>query len=230
MNIATWNVERLKHKRQLKEILSECEKINPDIFVLTETDRQIDLNYKYKIHTPILSKLNPDYYKDMENRVSIFTNYKIVRQYPTFDEYTSLCVELETEKGNLILYGTIIGIFGNREKSFKEDLLKQAEDFKKLSGEKNFCVCGDFNCSFADSWYFTKFGRDTLLETFSDCEIELLTKNQAKCIDHIAISKKFLSNAEVKIEEWNFDKILSDHKGISAELISPRKTREMKNL
>ena len=41
MKIATWNVERLKKKKYLPEIISEIEKINADILVLTETDSQI---------------------------------------------------------------------------------------------------------------------------------------------------------------------------------------------
>ena len=40
MKIATWNVERLKHKRSLNEIISVCEQIQADILVLTETDER----------------------------------------------------------------------------------------------------------------------------------------------------------------------------------------------
>ena len=41
MKIATWNIERLKKKKYLSEILSEIEKIDADILVLTETDSRI---------------------------------------------------------------------------------------------------------------------------------------------------------------------------------------------
>lgn len=46
MRIATWNVERLKHKRELEKIKNICDELNADIFVLTETDEQIKLDYK----------------------------------------------------------------------------------------------------------------------------------------------------------------------------------------
>jgi len=214
LRIATWNVERLKHKREIEKIKNICDDLNADIFILTETDEQIKLNHKNCFQTEKISDKN---YKITERRVSIFTNYNSVKIYPTFDKFTSICVELETERGNLLVYGTIIGISGNRNKNFKIDLLKQLEDFKILSA-KNICVAGDFNCSFADNYYFTNFGRNNLLQTFSELEIELLTKNCAECIDHVAISKNFLSNRKFKFAEWNFDKKLSDHKGIFVDL------------
>ena len=214
LRIATWNVERLKHKRELEKIKNICEELNADIFVLTETDAQIKLNHKNYFQTLQLDK---NYYKSTENRVTIFTNYNPIKIYRTYDKFTAICVELETEFGNLLVYGTIIGIFGNRNKNFKIDLLKQIEDFNILS-EKNICVVGDYNLSFADNYYFTNFGRDTLLKNFAELKIEILTKNCAECIDHIAISKNFLSNRKFNFSEWNLEKNLSDHKGIFVDI------------
>lgn len=215
MRIATWNVERLKHKSNLEKIKNICNELNADIFVLTETDEQINLNHKNFFQTPKFHDKN--FYKITDNRVTIFTNYNFVKTYSTFDKFTAICIELETEFGNLLVYGTIIGIFGNRNKNFKIDLLKQIEDFKILS-EKNICIVGDFNLSFADNYYFTNFGRNNLLQTFSALNIEILTKNCAECIDHIAISKNFLMNKKFTCSEWNFDKKLSDHKGIFVDI------------
>ena len=39
MRIATWNVERLKHKNELERITECCIRESADILVLTETDR-----------------------------------------------------------------------------------------------------------------------------------------------------------------------------------------------
>ena len=41
MKIATWNVERLRHKKQLDQIQGLCDGIHADILVLTETDKPI---------------------------------------------------------------------------------------------------------------------------------------------------------------------------------------------
>jgi hypothetical protein len=87
-----------------------------------------------------------------------------------------------------------------------------------LSKEKNFCLIGDYNISFADNYYFTHNGRNELNKVFKEYELNLLTKDISECIDHIAISENFMTNLEAEIGEWNFDKKLSDHKGINVEL------------
>lgn len=219
MKIATWNVERLKKQSKLDKINALIEEINADILVLTETDIRIKpLSFKNRIDTPKLTEIVPKYYAETENRISIFTNYEIVEQFETYDKYTSLCVELKTEIGNLKVYGTIIGIYGNRNKTFKTDLKKQIDDFERLAQANNFCLIGDFNISFSDNYYFTHFGRDELNKSFGNNHLELVTRQKKECIDHIAISKKFIKNAEMEIIEWNESKTLSDHKGIYLNL------------
>ena len=219
MKIATWNVERLKHKSKLDRIHFLIDELNADILVLTETDERIKpSNFKYRIDTPKLTEIEPEYYVETENRISIFTNYEIVKQFETYDKYTSLCVELKTEFGNLKVYGTIIGIYGNRNENFNIDLTKQIEDFENLSKENNLCVIGDYNISFADNYYFTNFGRDELNKSFDKNNLELVTRPKEQCIDHVAISKSFIENTQKEIVEWNEDKKLADHKGIYIEL------------
>ena len=143
------------------------------------------------------------------------TNYKCVKQHVTYDKYTSICVELETERGNLIVYGTIIGIYGNRHPSFSQDLSQQLIDIRRLStGDRNICICGDFNCTFSDNYYYTKAGREAIRQSFTENRIDLLTESRSECIDHIALSRNFLDGSVIQIEEWNYDKMLSDHKGI----------------
>lgn len=216
MKIATWNVERLRHKKLLGEMMNSIDEVNADILVLTETDKRLHPRYRFCYETPRIESQKPDTYTPTENRVSIHTNYPCVRQHSTYDEDTALCVELETEKGNLIVYGTIIGIYGNRHQTFMPDLLKQIDDLCRLSRLGTaICFCGDFNCSFKDNYYFTAAGRETILNGLTDCGLYLLTVNQPECIDHIALTKGFVGKAEVKIEEWNQTKSLSDHKGIA---------------
>ncbi len=219
MKIATWNVERLKHKSNLEQINSIIDDLGVDILVLTETDERIKpANFKNRIDTPKLTEIDAKNYIETENRISIFTNYEIVEQFETYDKYTSLCVELKTNFGNLKVYGTIIGIFGNRNENFNIDLNKQIEDFEKLSISDNLCVIGDYNISFADNYYFTNFGRDELNKSFNNNNIELITRQRTECIDHIALSKKFIENAEIELIEWNMDYKLSDHKGMYMKL------------
>ena len=219
MKIATWNIERLKHRSKLEAITDILQEIDAGILILTETDTQVRLNnYTRCFSTPNLAEIAPKYYRDTETRVSIFTNYKLIRSFETYDKYTSLCVELETERGNLIVYGTIIGIYGNRHKNFSEDLHSQLADIEKLSKNRNFCFAGDYNVSFADNYYFVKAGRDALNKIFVDNDMELLTKDRKECIDHIAVSKPFAAFFDIEVCEWNHDKSLSDHKGIYVDM------------
>ncbi len=221
MRIATWNVERLKHHKDLKALLQCCEEARADILVLTETDCRMKPPYRYCYQTPPLTEVQPDYaYKETENRVSIYTNYPCIRQYQTYDDHTAICVELETEEGSLLVYGTIMGVSGNRRSSFKEDVVKQAADFRRLTSEgRALCVCGDYNLSFADNYYYTKFGRETIQQVFDECRIRLLTAEVPECIDHIAVSEGWAVGKTVRIREWNEDRRLSDHKGILAEMV-----------
>lgn len=218
MRIATWNVERLKHKSELPSILNYCMRTKADILVLTETDRQIQPNYKFCFDTLSANNVIPELYRDTENRVSIYTNYELIKRYETYDRYTAVCVELKTERGNLIIYGTIMGIFGNREKSYALDLKRQMEDMQRLSALGSICVVGDYNCSFEDDYYYTKNGRDIIVDGFRDMEVTVLTGKQLECIDHIAVSENYLVGSKVQVSEWNLDKSLSDHKGIMAEV------------
>lgn len=218
MRIATWNVERLKHYQEKDLMLSEIEKASADILVLTETDIRLMPDFPHYYQTPLLAGLQPIYYADTENRVSVFSKYECLGHYETYDKNTAICVELATDRGNLLVYGTIIGITGNRRPDFIPDLKAQMEDVRRLTSEgHNICVIGDYNLSFSDGCYYTKEGRKLVEDTFSECGISILTRDRAECIDHIAVSDSFADKV-ISVDEWNYDKKLSDHKGIVIEI------------
>jgi len=217
MRIATWNIERLKNKSKLPLIIAEIEQVNADILVLTETDARIKLMYDFSFSTVQPNDMNN--YHPTETRVTIYTKYEIVKYYDTFDKHTAICAELKTEIGDLIVYGTIIGIYGNRHKNFMQDLFYQVNDIKCLAKNNNLCIIGDFNCSFTDNYYFTKKGRAALEDMFLNSGIKLITRTQPECVDHIAISNRIIANLTTEVKEWNLEKKLSDHKGIAVDLI-----------
>ncbi len=219
MKIATWNVERLKKKKYLPEILSEIEKIDADILILTETDSQIlPENYLYKTETKPLILVN-SLAKITENRVTIFSKFPIVVVFETYDHFATCSAEIETPFGKLVVYGTIVGVLGNRSQQFIPDLKKQMMDLQKFS-DKSICFVGDFNCSFSDNYYFTNEGRNLFNEHFKSLNLKNITAKIPENIDHIVISEKFIERFKIKISEFNLDKKLSDHKGIIAELIT----------
>ena len=108
MRIATWNVERLKHINCMGKIQDLCLAAKADIFVLTETDERLSLDYDYSCKTLPAKQVIGKLYAETENRVTIFSKYPIVKQHESYDPYTALCAEVETDRGNLIVYGTIM--------------------------------------------------------------------------------------------------------------------------
>lgn len=213
MKIATWNLERVvKNSTKSLTIIEILKNLNADILILTETNEFIDLGEKYNIlHS---TKLTETLYKEGETRVSIYSKYKILAQTETFNSETTICPTLSTPFGKLAVYGTIIGIFGNRNENFTTDLDKQLLDFEKISLQENICIAGDFNISFVDNYYFTETGRQKLNLAFENLHLRNLTKNIAENIDHIVLTEKFIENCNFETETWNLDKKLSDHIGV----------------
>ena len=221
MKIATWNIERpTPNGKKSPAIVSYLKKLNADILVLTETNEFIDLGTEYKVlHTEIFSG---EFYKTGDRQVSIFSKYPIVKQIPTFRANTSLCLGLDTPYGELIVYGTIIGNFGNGGDQFKLDLEKQLADFKRIGTTQNFCIAGDLNISFSDDIYFTIDGREKLTSYFEELGMKLMTEQIIKNIDHIVLTKKFITNKKILTGFWNDTENkatrLSDHKGVFVEI------------
>jgi len=218
MKIATWNIDRLKSLSKSSGIIRNLKEIDADILILTEYNKLLHLPYyQYKVETNKI--LDNQYnYKETETRVAIFSKFPIRQIFKTYDNQTSCCAEFETDFGNLIVYGTIVGIVGNSDKNFKADLIKQTEDIESLSKLGSFCYSGDLNISFSDNYYFTQFGREKFLESFRNNRLTNLTGNLKENIDHIIISEDFIKNLNHEISEWNTSKNLSDHKGVLLEL------------
>jgi endonuclease/exonuclease/phosphatase family metal-dependent hydrolase len=222
MKIATWNIERLIKRKEI-EVVETITSINADIIVLTETSARINLSniYKYHWHTKELTQekvFEEGFYKADENRVTIWSKFPGYREIETFNNFTSICQEIETSLGNIIIYGTIIGIEGNRNKSFLPDLKCQLKDFNRLSQELNLCIIGDLNITFGDGEYFTKEGRTLLVDNFNKNKLINLTADVPKNIDHIILSRLLLEQKSINWLIWNGNKILSDHIGVMIEI------------
>ncbi|MEZ4935964.1 MAG: hypothetical protein R2799_00060 [Crocinitomicaceae bacterium] len=153
MKIATWNLERLI-KNKNEAVLAKIKEIDADIFVLTETNSTISLEDYNSVCTETLSKGQDGIaYKERENRESIWTKYPILKSYETYDRFTSVCADIETPLGVLTVYGTIIGVFANKQPRFDEDLFGQIEDFNRIFPGKQVCIIGDLNIMFSGFAY-----------------------------------------------------------------------------
>lgn len=220
MKIINFNIERLLILSKLKPVIELIKSYDADIIVLTETNSKlIDLGENYFAqHSKPLSKNqdNVNFYREGENRVSIYSKYPIKSRIQTADEFTSLAIELETSFGKLIIYGTIIGIFGySRNKDrFVKDFNEQESDFNKIFANENVCLVGDLNISLSGWIYPSKEYRENLNNIINQFDLDKSTGNLDDNIDHILISKGFIKNREIQVEKFNVDKKLSDHIGI----------------
>ena len=164
MKIVTWNLERLQ-KNKNEAILSKLTELDADILILTETDSRINLGENYSSFSTqnLFDGFDGIKYRNSENRVTIWTKFNVEKQHKTYDNYTSVCVEIQTAFGPLNVYGTIIGVFGGKGERFKDDMKSQSSDFEKLSG--NICIAGDFNIALSGFAYPSYKARNHIKET-----------------------------------------------------------------
>lgn len=214
MKIATWNVARpTKNSKRVPLILDHLKSVDADILILTETNEMLDLGNQYNFFHS--TKPQETFYTDGEKRVSIYSKYKSTGQIETFRSDTSICINFDTPLGNLAVYGTIIGINGNKRKNFITDLEEQLFDFERIAKTNNLCIGGDLNMTFTDNYYFTIDGRAKLNKAFDELSLTNLTADIPENIDHIILPNKFFNTKE-GVGTWNnpVDKKLSDHKGV----------------
>ncbi len=220
MKIATWNLQRLKHKRKLTDIVELLLLIDADILVLTETDERIQLpRYPHQITTVPYFAFNNMHYESTERAIKIYSKYPIVKQLKTFNAHTTIAVEIAVAAQHIVLYGTIMGMQGNQHKSYQTEVDKQLEDFNTLAPLYNLCIVGDYNCSFSDNYYFSKNGREQLLQAFATNNLTITTQAATDTIDHITIANNLLTNTSISLQEFNEKKDKSDHKGIAVTLV-----------
>ncbi len=213
MRIATWNLERLI-KRKTELVLDKLVDINADILVLTETNSIIQLENYTCISTDILpTDFDNIKYAAGENRVSILTKYKTTTRHTTFDSFTTVCTDIETPFGQLAVYGSIIGVFANRQPRFDNDLYGQLADFGKIFPGRQVCFAGDLNVTFSGRPWPSNKARQTLVDAFDKFGLSNATANIADTVDHIILSKDYIHNKHLEIETWDTDKKLSDHVG-----------------
>lgn len=217
MRIATWNIERLKHASKMDKIREEIWWQQANVMVLTEADTRLELpQYPYKAETEPLPQ---PYYRPTERRVIIHSMHPILGLCETYDPQTACCALLETPRGIIAFYGTIVGIHGNRRASFMQDLKEQVKDWERISATYPLCIVGDLNMTFRDNYYYTKEGRKIMETAFTECNMKCVTGILDETIDHIVLSRSLLPEEQTLSEfegcgTWNNDKALSDHKGV----------------
>lgn len=220
MKILSWNLERPK-KNQLAKI-NQIEKLvkdeNADIIIVTESNRCIDFGQEYfKLHTDSLpSYLDNQNYSEGENRVSIYSKFPLKKQISTYDPFTAVCGLAETNFGELVIYGSVIGSFGGKGFHFENDLEQQKKDIQNLHG--NICYSGDFNISFSGWKYPSQKVIEDTKYFFNAQNLEIITENNKDSAIHAVLNKDFLQDKVYITRMIEIDRKISDHNLIICEI------------
>lgn len=236
MRIATWNLERPKTNGQAKNsrrIEKICE-VDADLWVLTETSSAIALTG----YESLASGREAGYHSEGENFATIWSRWPILRSLPTFDPSFTVCAEVKSPLGPMVVFGTIITYANDKGSSgaarrweeHKKSIAAHADDWcrlRKKFPDHLFCVAGDFNQSRDGSgWYedaeAVKMLSDALDRSALQCvtEVNMRTNGMLlsrSSIDHICLSKSLASQV-VSVGAWEGTTAdghrMSDHNGI----------------
>lgn len=220
MKILSWNLERPKKNQlaKINQIQNLIKNENADIIIVTESNRCIDFGQEYfELHTDFLHSFHDHQnYSEGENRVSIYSKFPFKKQISTYDSFTTVCGLAETNFGELVIYGSIIGIFGGKGLHFENDLEQQKKDIKNLKG--NICFSGDFNISFSGWKYPSIKIIEGTKEFFSAQNLEIITKNNKDSAIHTIFNKDFLKDKIYTTKMIGIDRKISDHNLIICEI------------
>ena len=110
MRIATWNLERPKNgsSQRSRLLMDKLGEIDADIWILTETHDEVipDKGYHSGSTDPVPEP--PIIHLDGEHRTTIWTRWPIADTLPTSSPDRTVCADIETPYGSLLVYGTII--------------------------------------------------------------------------------------------------------------------------
>lgn len=207
-----------------------------DVWILTETN-----NLAVDLSTTGYSKFSSIEYKDKELEQNAYTTIWSKIQAPTqmiktFDQDIAVCIKVNLQDYNLLVYGTIITWHGDRGKDGKaknwEEHYRSIEhhgnDWNRLAkiySDYNLIVAGDFNQARDSSrWYGTQKGIDLLTNQLNSNDLVCLT-NEVKptnrhTIDHICISQGLKPCCKAgcwdNISDNNIT--MSDHNGVFVDI------------
>ncbi len=244
MKIATWNLERVRPQTpQAQRQQAWFDRIDADIWVLTETHRAISPGAGYRS----VSSSGPDDYAAAEGErwVQIWVRDGAIRPIPTTDAIRTACALVNlAEDWPCLIYGTVLPWMGSAwrtypadgGKAFTEALQVQRADWVQLQraySQAMLIVAGDFNQDLnVLPYYGSRHNKQVLRQALIEANLECLTcgdndpvravlGGQHSNIDHICVTP----DPRLQIQRsftWpdSLDELrgLSDHLGIGLEV------------
>lgn len=235
---ATWNLEHPKPKSPKKTpaVLDQIQTINADVWILTETNNlAVDLSkkgyFKFSSIEYQDKRLDQNAYTTIWSRIQAPTE-----MLKTFDPILAVCIKVNLQGYNLLIYGTIITWHGDRgidgkSKSWEEhyqSIEQHGNDWEHLAKTNPDCkliTAGDFNQARDGSrWYGTQKGIALLTHELKRNNLVCLTDEvkpkERHNIDHICVSYELQPYCRVGFWENISDSnvTMSDHNGVFVDV------------
>lgn len=240
LRIATWNLERPRpnaHSRNSRRI-ERIREVDADIWVLTETSSVIALDG----YVSLASESQPGYHSTGENFATIWSRWPIRRKLPTFEPFFTVCAEVESPAGPMVVFGSIITYANDkgpdgtarRWEEHRKSIESHGANWWRLRKEFTdhlFCVAGDFNQSRDGSgWYEDAESVKMLSAALDGSDLQCVTEGNMRAsghlkrrasIDHICLSKS-LATQGVTVGAWEGTTVdgcrMSDHNGVVIDI------------
>lgn len=244
--IATWNLDRpvVRRKSRTNERLAELQRHDADVWILTESDRELELPGYTMVATR--RPAHPGY-SDREAYATVHSRLPMRPvELMAFDPCFGVCALIESPFGRLLVHGSIItyhndGVADGTAKPWerhRESIGQHANVWRDLGSRfpgHALIAGGDFNQALDGVGRYRDKQATTLLRAaFEDADLQCLTtadfteppKGLSRhSIDHIAVSKGLLAKATSTVDVWEgvtpAGVSLSDHNGVVVAL-SPR--------
>lgn len=240
MRLVNWNVERpsmnsKKNPLRVRHLLS----LQPDIAILTETSRGVDLGTAY---IGIFTEPSPRKPGIGEAVAAIWLNSEsvsFIRSLPTSDPREAVCIEVEIAGEPYIIYASIIPYHGYRGpdgtspqwEEHKKAIQWHSSDWQKIRSQfsSHFLItAGDYNQNRDGvGKYGSASVRDLLTVALDLSQLSCVTEQDfvatsqlsRRNIDHVCVDKRCLSDV-TEVAAWEgtiANQRLSDHNGITVE-------------
>lgn len=239
IRVATWNIDRsgVRGLWRAAEQAKLLESIQAHIYVVTETHDTFQLFGNNADH---LSAPGTSPYKPADRAVGIWSTLPVVQKIPTSDPRLTACVELASEVGSMLVYGTIIpyrdegrAVGLKNWEAHRQACRTQLADWQSLRRQfpqHHLLIAGDFNMTLGDcNSYVDQQSRAELLAGCSHLGLKCLTDFDLRPvvgranIDHIFVSSGFGLVEDVfawpgSMSVDGVPRLLSDHNGVLATL------------
>ena len=244
LRIATWNIQRPKLNgwKRRPNIEAKLREMDADIWVLTETNASIvppPPLTGIAGYVPLAS-LPANFHTPGESCSTVWSRLGIKSTIRTFEPDTSVCAEIDTTFGAMLVYGTIITYPGDRGKGnarpweeHKQAISDHATDWARIRAafpDHLFCIAGDFNQNRDNTKWFpspiaNQEAVSQMTSVLDSLSMSCVTEHDIRAdhdltranIDHICMPKVILPGMTIRAHYWE-DRKLSDHNGVCVEI------------